>query len=192
MTFTNNNYLKIHINHHYPIRTKQLTNNHLKNPYQPSIPNNKSNNLLHKPIHPQTQKNQTQKMKNQLFILFIIFIIFQAKYSDAWFMQNKKVHVVIVNDINTVVKIHCRSGQNDLKEHELQFKQTFPFSFRPQILGGTVFHCSFQWPNHNIPKLNVYDDHLDDIMTSRTFKWSVRANSVCLVDGDSSRDVKCF
>ncbi|QHO39614.1 hypothetical protein HN51_067201 [Arachis hypogaea] len=42
--------------------------------------------------------------------------------------------------------LHCQSKDDDLGEQNVKHLKTFEFEFRPNIFGGTLFYCSFQWP----------------------------------------------
>ncbi|KAB2625779.1 hypothetical protein D8674_017439 [Pyrus ussuriensis x Pyrus communis] len=77
--------------------------------------------------------------------------------------------------------VHCKSKNDDLGFHTLLPKHTYEFSFKRNAFGnGTLFFCSFTWPEEpQLHYLDIYDQKRDDC--SKCF-WEVFKFGACLYD----------
>ncbi|PRQ36953.1 putative plant self-incompatibility S1 [Rosa chinensis] len=108
-------------------------------------------------------------------ILIVLFILLLTKTEAAW---NSR-HVEIINDLgpNTCLTIHCKSKDDDLGVHLLHFQETYWINFKINIFGGTLFFCSFQWPD-NFHHLDVYNQERDNVPPKecRTCRYMIRSD----------------
>jgi hypothetical protein len=114
-------------------------------------------------------------------ILLIILCAFESR--EASFL-NSPIKVTIINNVMvspnhlTSITVHCKSKNDDLGFHTLNFGDRYIFSFHPNLFGGTLFFCSFTWPED--PRrhyLDIYDqsqDHCDECT------WLINLNGGCL------------
>lgn len=114
-------------------------------------------------------------------ILLIILVAFEAretiaigfssvkvtKARKAIAIGRRKVTVYIINKVYapyptnpTSLNVHCKSKDDNLGIHTLNFGGLYKFSFKPQFIPirPTLFSCNFTWPqNPNIFHLDVYN-----------------------------------
>ncbi|WCJ38182.1 Plant self-incompatibility protein S1 family [Euphorbia peplus] len=62
---------------------------------------------------------------------------------NGWFLVLNPVHMSVTNELshNKILKLHCKSKDDDLGIHKLSYNQSFTWKFRPNILGSTHFWC---------------------------------------------------
>ena len=93
----------------------------------------------------------------------------------------KKITVQINNTLenNQELTVHCKSKNDDLGFHTLLPKKTYEFSFKRNAFGdGTLFFCSFTWPEEpQLHYFDIYDQKRDDC--SKCF-WEVFKFGACL------------
>ncbi|KAI3831113.1 hypothetical protein MKX03_017217 [Papaver bracteatum] len=86
---------------------------------------------------------------SSIFFTLLTLSLFCAQ-SDARFdvdnVFNKKT-VTVQNDIypDITLKIHCKSSEDDLGEHTLDYKQSFYWKFNVNFLQSTKFKCYSSW-----------------------------------------------
>ncbi|XP_038698049.1 S-protein homolog 5-like [Tripterygium wilfordii] len=93
---------------------------------------------------------------------------------DARFPIPKKVTTHINNDLGPGIDLtlHCKSKEDDLGEHVLQYHdQGYEFRFRPNIWGSTLFFCSFSWQGGPIHWFDIYDYRRDDDGSKMELQW---------------------
>ncbi|KAI3893061.1 hypothetical protein MKX03_033033 [Papaver bracteatum] len=95
---------------------------------------------------------------------------------------NKK-YVSVQNDIdpNILLVLHCRSSEDDLGEHTLNYKQSFKWSFKVNWKQTTTFSCDSSWYEsasgkmYHLQQFNAYKakrdwrHHCEDLCY-----WSIR------------------
>ncbi|KAF5471121.1 hypothetical protein F2P56_011584 [Juglans regia] len=121
-------------------------------------------------------------------LLMLLQLVFFVTTFDMVAGRNK-VHVRISNelDVGIDLKLHCKSGDNDLGEHLLHYNNSYyEFSFRPAVLGGTLFHCRFQWNVDDctaLHRFDIYDARRDSVRCSECY-WKVHLNGPCMLNYD--------
>jgi len=118
----------------------------------------------------------------KLSILLIVILAFAARETLAYFWG--KVTVTIINDVRPVstptnITLHCKSKDNDLGFHTLEFGGNYMFSFKPTLIPWetTLFFCSFTWLGS--PYLHyfvIYDFKRDDC---KNCKWKINKLGGC-------------
>lgn len=60
---------------------------------------------------------------------------------------NPKTTVTILNQlaIDEQLTLHCKSGDDDLGTHVIQYGQEYQFKFRPNLFGSTLYFCGMSW-----------------------------------------------
>ncbi|KAF6176262.1 hypothetical protein GIB67_023553 [Kingdonia uniflora] len=63
----------------------------------------------------------------------------------------RKHHIHVVNDLwpGTPLIVHCKSKDDDLGEHSLDYQEAFSWHFRENFLGTTLFWCFMKWKDGN-------------------------------------------
>ncbi|XP_054786010.1 S-protein homolog 5-like [Prosopis cineraria] len=92
-------------------------------------------------------------------------------------------HVRITNDLGKgrVLKIHCKSKNDDLGVHNLSFQSTYQWKFRSNIfLRVTLFYC-YMWWGKVEGSFNVYEAARDD-KKCEDCKWSIRTDGAYWFD----------
>ncbi|OMO82962.1 Plant self-incompatibility S1 [Corchorus capsularis] len=80
----------------------------------------------------------------------------------------------IQNDLGPGIKLHshCRSGDTDIGNHELDYSQKYEWSFNNSWLGTTLFWCSMKWNNMQ-GSFDVYSFKRDFAKCVYCY-WSIR------------------
>ena len=88
-----------------------------------------------------------------------------------------KRHVMITNDLGVgkVLKIKCKSKDNDLGIHYLTFHNTFQWEFRDKFLSDTRFYCYMWWGKNVTKSFDAYIAKRDAINCADC-KWSIRTD----------------
>ena len=113
-------------------------------------------------------------------IVLIVILSFEARETIASLFG--KVSVTIINDmrqnnIPTNITFHCKSKNDDLGFHTLEFGGRYIFSFRPQLFGATLFFCRFTWQGSLHPYyFDIFDFQRDDC---KTCKWKINKFGAC-------------
>ncbi|CAL0311317.1 unnamed protein product [Lupinus luteus] len=93
-----------------------------------------------------------------------------------------RIHVYITNGlpIGTLLTLHCKSKDDDLGVHYLNYNEEYTFSFHYNIFrfqGYTLFFCSFTW-NAQVHWFEVYNWDRDANREKLT--WVITEGSPCL------------
>src|ERR1051325_446510 len=115
-----------------------------------------------------------------LSLLILFFTTLRA--TQGAFLIPPETTVTLVNQIEygIPVNVHCKSKNDDLGIHTIPLGQSYSFKFRPNLLGTTLFYCSFTWTGqHEIYWFNVFD-HKRDAGLCTTCQWIIHEYSVCM------------
>ncbi|KAL0560487.1 hypothetical protein IC582_000892 [Cucumis melo] len=125
--------------------------------------------------------------------LLIFFLCNLPAIQGSIFIQPVTT-VVIVNQIEygIPVTVHCKSKNDDLGVHVLPLGQGYSFKFRPNLVGTTLFFCSFTWTGqHQIYWFNIFDDKRDAGKCT-TCRWIIHEYSMCLQDPTNPGKDICY
>ncbi|CAM6105014.1 unnamed protein product [Calypogeia fissa] len=97
-----------------------------------------------------------------------------------------KSSVDIINGLQEVLWVHCKSGDNDLQWQQLQVNQDYRFEFHENIIMNTVFWCRFTWgPNFMYwQEFTVWDrEHFWDMpLVCGNCVWEAQAGGMYIWD----------
>ncbi|XP_050238960.1 S-protein homolog 3-like [Mercurialis annua] len=112
--------------------------------------------------------------------IMMLMIVLLVSSSDALFSR-KRVRMRISNGVkdNRVLNLLCRSGDDDFGVKTLMYQQFFEFSFKPNILGRTVFNCEFANDKLHVDKIDVYGGRRDGLKCHACF-WEFQEKGLCL------------
>ncbi|XP_022735410.1 S-protein homolog 5-like [Durio zibethinus] len=129
--------------------------------------------------------------QNLLLISCLLSLTLLFIASEAIFLP-RKAHVIISNDLNTGsdLTIHCKSYDDDLGVWVLPPNKDYEFTFRPIILGSTLYYCSMQW-NGGFHWFDIYDQKRDRPLCSRCL-WKVRPNGPCMFNYETTNYDICY
>jgi hypothetical protein len=123
-------------------------------------------------------------------LLLTIFSALQFKSGEC------KVHLSISNNLTNALQlgVHCHSKQDDIGFRSLHFRETYSFSFNPNVFtisGYTLFYCSFTWVNQSrVHYYDVYNERHDLKKCKDECHYEVNQSGPCLANHDSPRE--CF
>ncbi|GLT68998.1 hypothetical protein SLA2020_411840 [Shorea laevis] len=84
-----------------------------------------------------------------LFLALADFALSKSFFT-RWFDEQFPTYTVhITSGIRSPVWCHCKSGDYDLGEHQLNRNEEFYFQFKSNIFRSTRFFCSCRWPKRN-------------------------------------------
>ncbi|CAI0383162.1 unnamed protein product [Linum tenue] len=92
-----------------------------------------------------------------------------------------KTWVVITNELEggRELKIHCKSGNDDLGFHVLRQHDWFQWHFRPNYFDNTLFFCAMDWGEGGIHWFDIYVQHRD-YDRCKHCHWFVKKGGPCL------------
>ncbi|OVA10710.1 Plant self-incompatibility S1 [Macleaya cordata] len=88
-------------------------------------------------------------LQSASILVLVIFAVLVSECSSLSIWP--RVRVSIVNDLanKSMLTIHCKSRDDDLGEHKLDFGQDFHFKFTINLSFTTLFWCSMSWTDSN-------------------------------------------
>ncbi|KAL0560293.1 hypothetical protein IC582_000694 [Cucumis melo] len=129
-----------------------------------------------------------------LALSLLIFFLCNIRAIQGSIFIQPVTTVVIVNQIEygIHVTVHCKSKNDDLGVHVLPLGQGYSFKFRPNLVGTTLFFCSFTWTGqHQIYWFNIFDDKRDAGKCT-TCRWIIHEYSMCLQDPKNPGKDICY
>ncbi|KAK4263321.1 hypothetical protein QN277_028751 [Acacia crassicarpa] len=97
-------------------------------------------------------------------------------------------HASITNDLgqDILLRIHCKSKNDDLGSHDLSFHSTFHWDFKTNALTkNTLFYCYVWWGKVE-SSFNAYDAARDDDNCTDC-KWSIRTDGAYWYNSESNK-----
>ncbi|RHN52862.1 putative plant self-incompatibility S1 [Medicago truncatula] len=89
------------------------------------------------------------------------------------------INNVVLGATPANITLHCKSKDEDLGFHTLEFLGNYMFSFKPTLIPWqtTLFFCSFAWSGSPyLHYFNIYDNKRDDC---KTCNWKIYENMTC-------------
>ncbi|RHN79287.1 putative plant self-incompatibility S1 [Medicago truncatula] len=123
-------------------------------------------------------------------ILLTILVALQFQEGESNIFHKKRVFVYITSNITDAqLGVHCREKDNDLGLHNLNFGETYSFSFRPVIfIEAKLYFCGFSWMNE-LKRFDIYVESRDDKDCKGECRWKIDKSGPCKLKGD---DTECF
>ncbi|KAI8537897.1 hypothetical protein RHMOL_Rhmol09G0059700 [Rhododendron molle] len=132
---------------------------------------------------------------NRLFLPLLISLAFYSAYvlsnADGATDQYIVSIVSVVPNNPKPLRIHCRSGDDDLGYHDLKTGEDFHWSFRLNFFSTTRFYCHFWWDSKDKSfDVFYYYTVADKCQKQRPFTcyWIVRPEGFYLSNGNAT----CF
>lgn len=104
-------------------------------------------------------------------------------------------HLSVLNALpdNKILVLHCRKRHpsKDVGVHYLLSGETFGFSFYPNILGTTIYSCSFDWEGSKTHSFDIFDFHRDQ-HKAKEISWRVlEEDKICMLDHSNQSYTDC-
>ncbi|XP_045797991.1 S-protein homolog 2-like [Trifolium pratense] len=115
------------------------------------------------------------------FSILLIILAFESREANIFnptITVSIKNVIVVPGDRGTSITVHCKSKDDDLGFHTIRFGDLYSFSFHDNAFGGTLFFCSFTWPED--PRrhyLDIYNQREDNCQKCN---WIINQNGGCL------------
>lgn len=112
---------------------------------------------------------------------FFVFLIMIIVYDAGIHFHKTTVKITNTLDGGMDLTLHCKSKNDDLGVHVLQYQGYFQFHFGPSYWGKTLFYCSFSWPG-TFHWFNIYEELRDYPKCYDNCSWMVKLNGTCLMN----------
>jgi len=121
----------------------------------------------------------------QKSVLFL-FVLAVIRWNTSVFGET----VLITNTLNgkEALNLHCKSKNNDLGLHVVNFNETFDWKFKPSAFADTLFFCSFQWGNTSLVHYDAYVEDRDQGICKECH-WYVKEDGPCRLE---SNHLSCY
>lgn len=114
----------------------------------------------------------------RLLLLSVALLLCTFGISESSILSARLLRMINDFPNNTVVTVHCLSGDDDLRTHYLAYKKNFTFKFRVNIIGSTLFYCNFRWGDRS-EWFDIFDNKKTSTGDCRTCVWSLRPTGPC-------------
>ncbi|CAL1408165.1 unnamed protein product [Linum trigynum] len=81
------------------------------------------------------------------------------------------------------LKVHCKSGNDDLHVQVLNPGEGYRFKFWPNVQGTTLFYCYFNW-GEGLRRFDIYDFDRDSKRCKTWCPWDIKETGPCLTNGE--------
>ncbi|KAK9287860.1 hypothetical protein L1049_016302 [Liquidambar formosana] len=104
-----------------------------------------------------------------------------------------RTHVTIGNDLGEGLNctIHCKSKDDDLGVHVLQFLDNYEWSFRTNFWGTTLFFCNIKWRDA-AGTFDIFKARRDYKRCGSKCLWLVTPEGPCQFNYDSYSYDICY
>ncbi|CAI0554104.1 unnamed protein product [Linum tenue] len=101
-----------------------------------------------------------------------------------------RTRVTITNRISgwRQLKVHCKSGNDDLGVQVLNPGEGYRFKFWPNVQGTTLFYCYFNW-GEGLRRFDIYDQDRDSKRCKTWCPWDIKESGPCVITKDFT---SCF
>ncbi|KAM1037181.1 hypothetical protein ACFX13_032758 [Malus domestica] len=116
-----------------------------------------------------------------MFVLFAVVVLTLGQSSrpvSAWLAGEVLLEIQNVMDPSKAkIEVHCKSGDDDLQNHVLEYGKIYSFKFENNALDTTLFYCYFQWKNPEGKWIqtshDIYDAKRDQERCMHHCQWRV-------------------
>ena len=87
----------------------------------------------------------TYKIHKRGTLIVFILVLFALIQHTIRCQAHKTIHITIINHLSERknLQIHCKSKNDDLGVHILQYDEEYKFGFKPNYWLTTLFYCEF-------------------------------------------------
>ncbi|CAI0559517.1 unnamed protein product [Linum tenue] len=125
-----------------------------------------------------------------LVVFAVVNHVADAARTDGLWPVKKTVTITNRLPSKALLRVHCRSKNDDLGIRYLRYDESFHFKFRTDIFFRTLFYCSFEWPGSGRKHwYDIYNDWLDHC---KHCKFVVKNYGVCKYNNRTYLYDKCF
>lgn len=97
----------------------------------------------------------------KIILSLLILALYFSNTTNAFCLLTK-YRIGINNDIpNGEIRLHCKSGDNDLGDHTLYFAKNYEWHFCENLIHSTLFFCHFYW-NSKQQRFDVFNETMAD------------------------------
>lgn len=114
------------------------------------------------------------------FVIVCIVLVLAVEVQGRRNMFHIKTYHIINNITGQNINAHCYSKSDDFGDKVLGPGQEFVFTFRPNLLGFTRFHCRFV-TGHGSGSYGVYTPKSMQWCRDPICKWYARPNGLCAI-----------
>ncbi|PIA36549.1 hypothetical protein AQUCO_03300023v1 [Aquilegia coerulea] len=88
---------------------------------------------------------------NNITFIFIFIMVVSLWSCSSTFNRIVKMHVFIENELgpNNTLTVHCKSKDDDLGEHNVDFQDNYEWSFYENFFFTTLYWCRIWWYDHH-------------------------------------------
>lgn len=133
-------------------------------------------------------------MKNTFVFLFVIITLYFGLNEAAGCHKNTVAFRNNLSSSHSILKIHCRSKDDDLGDHLVNFESSaYNFSFHDSIFRPTYFECNL-WKGNNMEyhqSFRAYDAGLL-IHCGKLFTWDAKDGAIYLSKDDEPEELKYY
>ncbi|CAI0445942.1 unnamed protein product [Linum tenue] len=123
-------------------------------------------------------------MRNYFFVAFLVLTLEIYLSKGFWIDPGYgKTYVVVWNELEggQELKLHCKSGDDDLGLRVLKPDNGFKWTFRPNFWHTTQFYCTMQWGDGKIHRFDIYIWKRDYERCGHC-QWIVKESGPCFFD----------
>ncbi|KAJ4728389.1 Self-incompatibility protein [Melia azedarach] len=116
---------------------------------------------------------------NSLLLFFVLTLAVRLVVSP---IPTKTWHVHVVNNLSKVLFVHCKSGDDDLGEHNVTTGAEFAWKFKEHFFQRTLFWCYVSRPEGFCSSFDVFWNE-DSFLYRCNYKecfWIVRDRGIYL------------
>ncbi|KAJ4968811.1 hypothetical protein NE237_015512 [Protea cynaroides] len=125
------------------------------------------------------KSNSMVSTRSSFVILFVMALIILCQPYEAQGIF-EKYHVNITNDLGVgyVLKVHCKSKNDDLGWKLLDNGKFYEWSFHMNFLHTTLFFCKMEWSDIHSGSFVVFDANRDMVRCDTVCFWSARQDGL--------------
>ncbi|CAL0311307.1 unnamed protein product [Lupinus luteus] len=133
------------------------------------------------------------QLSTHVLLFSFISIGSLVSVSEGGIERFKYNHIYIKNGLGqgTPLTIHCKSRDDDLGVHVLNYDEEWKFQFQINFRQSTLFFCGFTWDG-KLHWFDIYDWCRDKSVCMPDCKWSITKENPCLYDNDTQQYDLCY
>ncbi|KAJ9539183.1 hypothetical protein OSB04_031916 [Centaurea solstitialis] len=142
----------------------------------------------------QVQNLETDFRSCKMYYLFIFGILINPFATIHACFLTAKWDIYIANAISNEIRVHVKSGDDDLGSHLIAFNENYHWSFCERFDGRTLFYGYFWWGSKS-QSLALYDENIRNICSvpedaHQHCYWLVRTEGLFVYNSSAGLDLK--